>query len=261
MAIAMKVKAQPRSGTGTAISRRLRHTGSIPAIVYGVGKPPLNLQVNTRDFSRSLHTHASEHVILDLEIGEGDVRKVLLQEVQRHSVTGDVMHADFHEISLTEKLHVKVPLRLIGDAHGVTQQSGVLEHLLREIEIECLPMDIPEHIDLDVTTLDVGHGYKAGDIKLDAAKFRLVTDNDIAVAAVSAQRAEEVVAVVAQPEGGAEPEVLREKKPEDGEAAAEGKDAKPGAKPAAGGKADAKPAAGAKADAKPAAGAKPAAKK
>ena len=254
MAVAMKVKAQPRGGRGTSMARRLRRSGTIPAVVYGVGKKPQNVEVNTRDFTRGLHTHTSEHVMLDLEIGEGDVRKVLLQEVQHHAVTGDIIHADFHEISMTHKLRVKVPLKLVGDAVGVTQMGGVLEHLMREIEVECLPLDIPEHIDLDVAALNVGDGLKAGDIKLDTAKFRLVTDKDLAVAAVSAQRAEEVVAPVTAAAGAAEPEVLREKKPEDGEAAAG--DAKPGAKDAKGGaKGDAKPAAGAK-DAKPAAGAK-----
>lgn len=252
MAVALKVKAQPRTGAGTSNVRRLRRQGSIPAVIYGVGKAPQNLQVNTRDFSRTLHAQSGEHVMMDLEIGEGDVRKVLLQEVQHHPVSHDIIHADFHEISMTEKLRVKVPLRLVGEPVGVSQQSGVLEHLLREIEIECLPLDIPDHIELDVTTLDVGHGFKAGDIKLDAAKFRLITDKNLAVAAVAAQRAEEEVAAAPAAEGAAaEPEVLREKKPEEGEAAAgEGKGE---GKPAAGAKAEAKPAAGAKAEAKPAA--------
>ncbi len=256
MAVEMKVKAQPRSGRGTSASRRIRHSGTIPAIVYGVGKAPQNLQVNTRDFTRGLHKQTSEHVILNLEIGDGDVRKVLLQEVQHHAVTGEIIHADFHEISLTEKLRVKVPLKLIGEPVGVSQMSGVLDHLVREIEIECLPLEIPEHFDLDVTSLNIGHGFKAGDIKLDPAKYRLITDKDLAVVAVSAQRAEEEVVAAPVEGAAAEPEVLREKKPEEGEEGAEA--AKPGAKPAAGAKGEAKPAAGAK-TAAPAAGAKAAA--
>lgn len=246
MAVAMKIKAEPREGVGTSAARRSRREGSIPAIIYGVGKPPQNLKVNTRDFTRGLQSHASEHLMVDLEVGEGDVRKVLLQEVQHHPVTGDIIHADFHEISMTEKLRVDVPLRLVGEPVGVTQQGGVLEHLVRQIEIECLPADIPDFFELDVSGLSVGHGLKAGDVKLDAAKFKLVTDADLAVAAVSAQRAEEE-APAAAAGAAAEPEVLREKK-EEGEAAAEG--GKGDAKPEAGAKA--KPEAGAKAEAKPA---------
>lgn len=253
MATAMKVNAELRSSRGSSAARRLRRDGTIPAVVYGVGKAPLNVQVNARDFSRNLSEQASEHVIMDMEIGSGDVRKVLLQDVQHSPIMHDIIHVDFHEISMTKKLRVKVSLRLVGEPTGVSQQGGVLEHLMREIEVECLPTDIPEHIDLDVSGLAVGHGFKAGDIKLDAAKLRLITDKDVAVAAVSAQRAEEEVAAAAPAEGAAEPEVLREKKPEEGEEAAAGKDAKAGAKPAAGAKAEAKPAAGAKAEAKPAA--------
>lgn len=243
MAVAFKVKAEPRSGLGTSTVRRLRRTGNIPAVVYGVGKAPQNLQVNTRDFTRGLQKQESEHVIMDLEIGGASALKCLLQDVQHHAVTGEVIHADFHEISLTEKLRVKVPVRLVGEPIGVTQQGGVVDHLVREIEIECLPLDIPDHINLDITSLGVGHSFKAGDIKLDA-KLHLLTNKEIAIVSVTAQRAEEEAAAPAA--GAAEPEVLREKKPEEGEEAAKG-DAK------AAGKADAKPAAGAKAEAKPAA--------
>lgn len=222
MATAMKVQAQARTGQGTSQARRVRREGNIPGIVYGVGKTPLNVQVNARAFTRSLHAQSSEHVMMDLAIGESDVRKVLLQDVQHHPISGDIIHADFHEISLTEKLRVRVPVRLVGEPVGVSQSGGVLEFLVREVEIECLPMDIPEHLDLDVSGLNVGQGFKAGDIPLDPAKLRLIAEKDLAIAAVSAQRAEEEVAAPAAA-ATAEPEVLREKKPEEGEAAAGGK--------------------------------------
>lgn len=241
MAIAMKVKAGPRTVSGTSQSRRLRRSGDIPAVLYGVGKAPQNLQLNARDFSRSLDAQTSEHLIMDLEVAEGDVRKVLLQDVQHHPISHDVIHADFHEISMTEKLHIKVPVRLVGDAAGVTQQGGVLDHILREIEIACLPTDIPEHIDIDVSALMIGDNVHAGDIKLDPAKFQLVTAKTVAVVTLSAMRAEEEVAPAAAA-ATAEPEVLREKKPEEGAEEA-GKDGK---KPEAGKADDKKPAADAK---------------
>ena len=111
MATAIKVIAEARTSQGTSQARRLRRDGKIPGIVYGVGKTPQNVQVNARDFTRSLHAQSSEHVMMDLEIGAGDLRKVLLQDVQHHPVSGDIIHADFHEISLTEKLRVKVPVQ------------------------------------------------------------------------------------------------------------------------------------------------------
>lgn len=238
MAKAIKVVAEARASSGSGVARRLRRAGLFPGIVYGVGKTPCNVQVDQKAFLTALGGHVNEHAILDLEIKGQDVRKVLLQEVQHHPITDQIMHADFHEISMTEKLRIEIPVHLVGEPVGVTQFGGVLEHLVREITVECLPTDIVEAFDVDVTGLKIGDKLTAGDIALDAAKYTLITAKDLAVVSVSAPREEEEEKPAAEA-ATAEPEVIKEKK-EEGEAEAGGKegakDAKPGAK-------DAKPAA------------------
>lgn len=232
MATAIKVEAELRSKTGTSAGRRLRRTGKFPGIVYGVGKTPMNVQLDERLFKRALYAHSGENVMLDLDIAGSETKKVLLREVQRHPITGQILHADFNEISMTEKLTIEIALELVGEPAGVSQQGGVLEHLVRTIEVECLPADIVEEFQLDVSALKIGDSLTAGEIPLDATKYTLVTDADLAVAAVAAQRAEEAPASAA---AATEPEVIKEKKPEGAEAA-EGakKDAK--AAPAKGAK-------------------------
>ena len=249
MAKAVKVVAEARASAGSIAVRRLRRAGKFPGVVYGVGKTPQNVELDERSFNKMVSAHASEHLLMDLEIAGGETKKVLLQEVQLHPITGRVLHADFHEISMTKKLRVEIPVHLAGEPVGCSQQGGVLEYLMRTIEVECLPGDIVDRFDLDVTAMNIGDNLTAGAIALDPAKYTLITNKDQAVAAVSAPREEEVVAAPEAAATAAEPEVIKEKKEEgeEGEAAAGGKGApaKEGgkeAKPAAGGK-EAKPAA------------------
>lgn len=228
MAQAIKISASPRLNKGSSDCRRLRRSGSFPGIVYGAGKPQVMVEVNEHEFRKGLHGHSSEHVLLDLDIKGLETKKVILQEVQHNSLTGVITHADFHEVSMTEKLRVEIQVELIGTPVGVTQGGGVLEHLLREVEIECLPGDLMEHVELDVSALNIGENLTVGDIKLDAAKYHIITDPELAVAAVAAPaKEEEVVATPVAVEGAAvaEPEVIKEKKPaaEEKEAADKGK--------------------------------------
>lgn len=219
MATAIKVNAEVRTTKGTSAGQRLRRAGNFPGVVYGVGKTPVCIQLNEKIFKKALHGHASEHVMMDLDIAGAETKKVLLQEVQHHPITGQILHADFHEISLTEKLRIEIPVHFVGEPVGVTQQGGVLETLLRAIEVECLPTDIVESFDIDVSALGIGDSLSAGDVKLDAAKFTLITPADFAIAAVAAPREEEVAAPAATT--AAEPEVIKEKKEEGAEGAAE----------------------------------------
>ncbi len=234
MAQSVKISAAQRAAKGTSASRQLRRTGWFPGIVYGTGKSNQMVQVNEREFRKSLHGHSSEHVLLDLAIEGRDPIKVLLQEVQHNALTGAITHADFHEISMTEKIRVEIQIHLTGLPVGVSQSGGVLEHLLREVEVECLPGDLMESINVDVSALAVGQNLTVGDIKLDAAKYHIITDANLAVAMVAAPIAEEE-----KPAEGAaaatEPEVIKEKKPEADEKAAAG-DKKPAADKAAKGK-------------------------
>jgi large subunit ribosomal protein L25 len=164
-------------------------------------------------------------MLVDLDVAGSPPRKVLLKSLQHHPVMGQVTHIDFYEVSMTRRLSVSVPLRLVGDPVGVTQQGGILDHLLRSIEVECLPADILEEIPVDVTELAVGKHLSVKDIKLDPAKYTILTGADVAIAAVSMPKAEEEVAAPAEGEASAEPEVLTGKKPEEGEGAEAGKEA------------------------------------
>ena len=247
MAKGLKIIAENRVQQGSSHARRMRTGGTLPGIVYGAEVKPKMIQLNERDFTRAISGHGGEHMIMDLEIQGDGTKKVLLQEVQHHPLTGKIIHVDFHEISMTKKLRVEVPLKLVGEPVGVTQQGGVLEYLVREIEIECLPTDLLEHIDIDVAQLKIGDKLTVNDIKLDAAKYAIISSKDLAIVAVAAPREEEAAPTPeeAAAAAAAGPEVIREKKVEGEEGAAEGdgKDAAKGAakdakekEPAKGGK-------------------------
>ena len=241
---AVKLQAKPRTVTGTSAVGRVRRSGWFPAVIYGVGENK-NIQLNEHDFVQTMRGHTSEHLVMDLEVEGDQPRKVLLKDLQHHPVSGRVIHVDFHEISMTKKLRVEIPVALVGEPLGVSQQGGVLEHLMRNIVVECLPADIVEKVELDVGGLHIGDSLTVANIKLDEAKYRIISAKDLAVATVAAPRAEEEVAATpdAAAAAAAGPEVITEKKPEEGEAAA-GEEGKKG------GKEDAK---------KPADGKKPAA--
>ncbi|HNS81053.1 MAG TPA: 50S ribosomal protein L25 [Kiritimatiellia bacterium] len=220
MATAIKMTASKRAAQGSGPSRRLRKTGVVPGIVYGGGKDPVMVEINEHDFKQMLRKHTSESLLMDLEI-DGSENKVILKEIQHHPVTGRIQHADFRVVSMTEKLEVSVPVVLVGEPVGVSLQGGVLESLMRSLTIRCLPADIPEKVEIDVSGLELGHHVAVKDIKLDPAKFTMVTPADYAVAAVSAPRVqvEETPAEEAAAEGEA--------------AGAEGAAAAPGAEGAA----------------------------
>jgi len=225
----MAIRAEPRAARGSNAANRVRRSGRLPGVVYGEGKPAIPVQVAAHEFEKMLHRHTAEHLIMDLVIG-GETKKVLLQELQRNPLTGHLTHVDFHEVSMTKKLRVEVPIALTGIPVGVSQQGGILDHLLRQVEIECLPADIPEKIEVDVGALEVGKHLSVRDIRLDPARFTVVTSGDIAIAAVSMPKAEEEVAAAPAEGAAAEPEVLTEKKAEEGEAAEESKEGKKEAK-------------------------------
>jgi len=275
MAKQVQLRAQMRNVTGKTQVKRLRAGGAVPGSVYGTHTKPYNITVNTRELGDVLHRATGENVLVDLQVEEGgktNNRLALIQEVQHHPFLDTILHVDFHEVLATEKLHTKVPVRPVGEPAGVKNGGGVLEYVMRELHVECLPKDLPELLEVNVESLEIGQSIHVKNV-VPPAGVTLTDDEDMTIFLVVAPIAEEVAAT---PEAGAaEPEVIGAKK-EEGEEGAEGEakpaaaagkaDAKPAgkadAKPAAG-KADAKPAAG-KADAKPAAGkadAKPAAGK
>ena len=268
MAKQVQLKAQLRNVIGKTQVKRLRAQGAVPGSVYGTHTKPYNITVNTRELGDVLHRATGENVLVDLQVEEGgktNNRLALIQEVQHHPFLDTILHVDFHEVLATEKLHTKVPVRPVGEPAGVKTGGGVLEYVMRELHVACLPKDLPELLEVNVEKLEIGQSIHVKDV-IPPAGVTLTDDKDMTIFLIVAPIAEEVAATTEA--GAAEPEVIGEKK-EEGAEGAEG-EAKPAAgkadaKPAAAGKADAKPAAAGKADAKPAAAgkaeAKPAAKK
>jgi large subunit ribosomal protein L25 len=208
------VKAQIRSGTGKAVAKGLRRKGLIPANVYKAGEDAVSIQVSIDDLANALETKAGENVLIALKISGGQRtmkdKTVLIKEIQREPIGDRILHVDFNEISLTETLKVNVPLSSKGDPVGVKADGGILEHVMRELEVECLPTDIPEKIVVDVSDLKLGQSLQVKDIPAPEG-VKILNDPELIVMIVKAPKVEvpkeEVVA-----EGVQEPELIRKKK-------------------------------------------------
>ena len=158
--------AQLREEKGSNAARRLRVVGVLPAIVNDIEGNPVSIKLDAHTFEMLLRDHRGDNLMVDIKIGDGKVSKVLLSEVQYNTVTNKVIHADFREVSLTEKIHLSVEVELVGEAAGI-KAGGLLEHLLRTVEVECLPTDIVETLVLDVSDLEIGDTLTVADIKTD----------------------------------------------------------------------------------------------
>ncbi len=208
MAEQLVLAAQRREGGGGGVAKRLRKAGSVPGVIYSNGAAAESLQVDAHAFGMILQHHG-ESMILKLDIDGLGERLVVLKAVQHHPVSGRILHADFQEISMTEKLETHVPIHLTGEAEGV-KLGGILDQSLFELEIAGLPVHIPESIDVDVSALAIGDHLTVADIRLDAT-LDILSDPELAVASVLMPRLEEE----AEGEGGAEPEVIGEKDKKD----------------------------------------------
>ena len=218
---AVALKAQPRTLQGKQESGRMRRGGLVPGIVYGAEHAAQLIQLNEHDLGLFLKGHTSEHFLVDLAVEGSQPSKAMIKEIQRHPVSGRIVHVDLNAISMTRKLRVEVPVKLLGEPVGVAQQGGVLEHIMRTVLVECLPADIPDQLTLDVSALNIGQRLSVADVQVDKAKLTILSAVDQPIAAVAAPRAEEEVApTAAEAAAAAEPEVLTAKKPEEGEAGA-----------------------------------------
>ncbi len=218
-AIGVELTVQRREITGTGSVRRLRDDGVIPGVVYGKHLPAQAIAVPRKALTTVLHSAAGEHALVRLRLDgqAGWEHLALVKTVQHDPLDGHVLHVDFQAISLTERLKVQVPILLGGEPVGVKQDGGVLEHFLRELEVECLPADIPQHFEHDVSAMQIGDTLHVRDLAV-SARVRLIAAPDAVVASVLAPRIE----VEPTPAAAAvtEPEVIREKKePAEGEAA------------------------------------------
>ena len=236
MSQVLTVEADPREDFGKNASRRLRHDGRIPAVVYGAGGPAILVTVDPRKIADILHSEAGHNAIFTLEIRGKAPARVMLRDWQVDPVLGSLLHVDMVRVALDAKLKVKVPVHVTGEAKGVKTQGGVFEFLLREVEVECLPDEIPDHFVVDVTELLIGKTLRVADLPV-SDKIKVLTDATRAVAHVVALKVEEEkpaeVVEVAAP---AEPEVIRKGKAEEepAEEDAGGKKEKKESKPVSG---------------------------
>ena len=215
------IAAQPRKGGNKNDARRLRRDGLIPAVLYGAKLEPLTISVDPKQMKRILASEAGHNSIFDLSAG-GDSGKAMIVDWQSDPIKGILLHVDLKRIAMNEVLIVSVPVLLKGEAPGVKIQGGILEQMLREVEIECLPADIPNHIDGDVSKLQFGETIRVSDLP-HSDKIKFLTDENQAIAHVTAVKEVVEVAPVEGVEAAAtaaEPEVIKKGKQEaEGEAA------------------------------------------
>ncbi|MFQ5695353.1 MAG: 50S ribosomal protein L25/general stress protein Ctc [Terriglobia bacterium] len=229
MAEELVIEAASREGQGTNAARALRRSGRVPGILYGGAKEAVPVSVDPRSIERVLHSEAGYNAVFTLTIDGKGKNAAMIREWQVEPVKGTLLHVDFLRIAMEKRLKVKVPVEIKGEPVGVKQQGGMLEIVHREVEIECLPADIPDHFIAEVAELTIGKSLRVADLKVDTGKLRLLTNEDEVVAHVIAPRveeeekpAEEAVAEAAADAETAEPEVVRKGKAEAEEGAAEG---------------------------------------
>src|SRR5438105_11602206 len=226
------VAAQNRTESGKNVNRRLRTKGLIPGVLYGKAKKPVPVAVSPKEIGSILRSKTGENTLFDLDL-DGSRRKVILKDLQVEPLKGHLLHADFYEVALDKPIEVDVRVELTGTPVGVKVQGGIVDWVTRELQVECLPADIPEKIVADISALEIGKHLRVGELKAPD-KVTILTDADVVIAHVVAPRAEEEVAAPAAEaaptteEGVAEPEVIKK-----GKATAEGEVAeeKPAEKP------------------------------
>lgn len=208
---AQQISVKKRSLEGSSASRRMRHAGLLPGVIYGINSNPLAVELETHAVEQVLHNHASETILVDIDLeGEGGV-SVLLKEVQHHPVSGALLHVDLQRVSANQTLQVEVSLELIGEPEGV-KLGGLLDQVMHTILVECLPADLPETVNVDVSELEIGSALHVSDLEL-GNKVVVLSDPDAVVAGVSAPKVEQEEDEDENVE--AEPEVITEKPSEE----------------------------------------------
>jgi large subunit ribosomal protein L25 len=221
------IEAAPRNNTGKGVARSLRREGRIPAVIYGRGRDPEALSVDTTSLTRLLTQIAASTTLVEVSVEGRTPVKALIREIQRNPIRpADIIHVDLYEVHANEKITVDVPVKLIGIPDGVRNFGGVLDQVMHSMSIRVFPADIPQHIDVDVTALNIGNSIHVRDLTFE--KMEVLNDGGQTIATVVAPRAEEVAAPVADAAAApVEPELIRKVKPdEDAEAEAEGKEGK-----------------------------------
>jgi large subunit ribosomal protein L25 len=211
------VVATPRTGKfNKNHARRVRVAGKIPAVVYGAGQDAVAVSVDPKVITKILHSESGHNTIFDLNVEGGAQVKAMIVDWQYEPIKGKLLHIDLKRIAMDKAMRVSVPIQLIGISIGVKSQGGIMEHVLREVEIECLPGDIPSHIDVDVTNVELHGVIRVADLP-HSGKLKFLADEDATVAHVTVIKEEAPAEVEAAP---AEPEVAKKGKTETADAAA-----------------------------------------
>ncbi len=211
MAKQIKLAAQTRPHVGRTAVKKIKQQGFVPGVVYGAKQEPLHVQLSAREFANVLSHASGEHLLVELDIAGAQPanRLALIQEVQHDPIRGSVLHVDFHAVSADEKIHAEIPVVTTGESVGVKSFGGLLEVSVHVIEVECLPKDLPDAITIDVSNLNVGDALHIRDLQLPAG-VSARGDQDLTVVRVSAPTVAEAEPAAAA----AQPEVIKEKKPE-----------------------------------------------
>ena len=213
--MAVTLNARPRSTFGKNAARQLRRQGSVPAVMYGHGDETRPLQVALNELERLLSSISVENTLIDVQIDGGEGTSALIREVQYHPARPQILHIDFFQVHAGETLHLQIPVRLHGIPTGVRDERGVLQEVLREIDVECLPKDIPEGVDIDIERLAIGDSVHVSDISIP--NVRILNDPEIVICVVVPPTQEEVVEG-AEAEAGAggdvQPELVRDRRKE-----------------------------------------------
>jgi len=205
MAQQVALRVEARTDTGKGAARSLRRAGKIPGVIYGHNREPESVAVEAPAFRRTLTSLGSLSTIVEVSIGDRAPVKALIREIQRNPVLlSEVLHIDFYEVSANEAVTVQVPLHFTGTSEGVRLSGGVLDQVLHTLTVECLPGNIPGHIDIDVSKLLVGQSLHVRDVTVADAK--IMNDADLAICSVMATRTDDTAAA------GAEPELIRKAK-------------------------------------------------
>jgi large subunit ribosomal protein L25 len=225
MADKIVVEAAPRESRGKNEARRLRVTGKVPAVLYGAKGAAITLSVNAKQVGQILRSASGHNTLFQVSLA-GKEEPAIVKDWQVDPVTGSLLHVDLLRVAMDVRMRVRVPVHTFGEPAGVKQQGGVFETITREVEIECLPGEIPTEFRLDASALMIGTQLRASDIVIDSTKMKLLTEPERIIAHVVALREEEekpVEAVAAEGAAPAEPEVIKKgKKEEEGEEGVEG---------------------------------------
>lgn len=214
--MSFKIKAEKREVFGKNASRRLRREGMMPAVFYEAGRGSVPLKLKKSDIFKILKLESGERTIVQISY-DSELKDAMIKELQRNPVTDEILHADFIQIAMDKAVRVSIPVITVGEAVGVKAEGGFVDLITREVEIECLPKNIPEHIEVDISNLHLRQSLKVGDLTAPEG-VKLTTQADTVLVLIEAPSKEEEVVVEAEEEVIAEPtepEVIKKERPEE----------------------------------------------